>query len=105
MNLNIEARKFLRSTHSGILSTHSARFDGYPFGSVAPFVLDHHCQPVILISTLAEHTKNIALNPKVSLLVFAGAEDLQANARLTSRFIAFISIRRATLAVLAKCHG
>lgn len=83
MNLNIEARKFLRSTHSGILSTHSARFDGYPFGSVAPFVLDHHCQPVILISTLAEHTKNIALNPKVSLLVFAGAEDLQANARLT----------------------
>lgn len=83
MHLNIEARKFLRSTHSGILSTHSARFDGYPFGSVAPFVLDHHCQPVILISTLAEHTKNIAHNPKVSLLVFAGAEDLQANARLT----------------------
>ena len=83
MHLNIEARKFLRSTHSGILSTHSARFDGYPFGSVAPFVLDHHCQPVILISTLAEHTKNIAHNPKVSLLVFAGVEDLQANARLT----------------------
>ncbi|MEK9939873.1 MAG: DUF2470 domain-containing protein, partial [Methylotenera sp.] len=33
--------------------------------------------------TLAEHTKNIALNPKVSLLAFAGTEDLQANARLT----------------------
>jgi len=83
MNLNSEARRFLRSTHSGVLSTHSARFDGYPFGSVAPFVLDHDCQPVVLISTLAEHTKNIAHNPKVSLLVFAGAEDLQANARLT----------------------
>lgn len=83
MNLNIEARKFLRSTHSGILSTHSTRFDGYPFGSVAPFVLDHNCQPVILISNIAEHTKNIIANPKVSLLVFAGAEDLQANARLT----------------------
>lgn len=83
MNLSSEARKFLRSTRSGILSTHSQRYDGYPFGSVAPFVLDHHCQPVILISTLAEHTKNISLNPKVSLLVFAGADDLQANARLT----------------------
>lgn len=83
MNLSTEARKFLRSTRSGILSTHSERFEGYPFGSVAPFVLDHQCQPVILISTLAEHTKNIAANPKVSLLVFAGAEDLQANARLT----------------------
>lgn len=83
MNLSLEARKFLRSTRSGILSTHSVRFEGYPFGSVAPFVLDHDCQPIVLISNLAEHTKNIALNPKVSLLVFAGAEDLQANARLT----------------------
>lgn len=83
MNLSLEARKFLRSTHSGILSTHSASFEGYPFGSVAPFVLDHNCQPIILISNIAEHTKNITTKPKVSLLVFAGAEDLQANARLT----------------------
>jgi hypothetical protein len=83
MNLSLEARKFLRSTHSGILSTHSARLEGYPFGSVAPFVLDHNCQPIILISNIAEHTKNITINPKVSLLVFSGGEDLQANARLT----------------------
>lgn len=83
MNLSIEARKFLRSTRSGILSTHSTRLEGYPFGSVAPFVLDHNCQPIILISNIAEHTKNITINPKVSLLVFAGGEDLQANARLT----------------------
>lgn len=81
--LHLEARQFLRSTRSAILSTHSAKFEGYPFGSVAPFVLDHQCQPVILISNIAEHTKNIAANAKVSLLVFAGAEDLQANARLT----------------------
>lgn len=83
MSLALEARQFLRSMHRGILSTHSAKFDGYPFGSVAPFVLDHDCQPVILISDIAEHTKNIATNPKISLLVFAGDEDLQANARLT----------------------
>lgn len=83
MNLTLEARQFLRSTRTGILSTFSARFPEYPFGSVAPFVLDHDGQPIILISTIAEHTKNIQKNPKVSLLVFAGAEDLQANARLT----------------------
>lgn len=83
MNLNTEARKFLRATRSGILSTHSVKFEGYPFGSVAPFVLDHNCQPIILISMIAEHTKNIQLNPKVSLLAFAGEEDLQAGARLT----------------------
>lgn len=81
--LHLEARQFLRSTRTAILSTHSAKFEGYPFGSVAPFVLDHQCQPIILISNIAEHTKNIATNPKVSLLVYAGAEDLQANARLT----------------------
>ena len=81
--LHNEARQFLRSTRTAILSTHSAKFEGFPFGSVAPFVLDHQCQPIILISNIAEHTKNIAANPKVSLLVFAGAEDLQANARLT----------------------
>lgn len=83
MNLASEARQFLRSTQSGVLSTFSAKFPGYPFGSVAPFVLNHAGQPVILISTVAEHTQNIIANPKVSLLVFAGDEDLQANARLT----------------------
>ncbi|MDO9150911.1 MAG: DUF2470 domain-containing protein [Methylotenera sp.] len=82
-SLHLEARQFLRSTRTSILSTHSTKYEGYPFGSVAPFVLDHQCQPIILISNIAEHTKNIAANPKVSLLVFAGAEDLQANARLT----------------------
>jgi heme iron utilization protein len=83
MNLTTEARLFLRSTRSAILSTFSSKFAGYPFGSVAPFVLDQQAQPIILISSIAEHTKNIIANPKVSLLVFSGAEDLQANARLT----------------------
>ncbi|OQW70747.1 MAG: pyridoxamine 5'-phosphate oxidase [Proteobacteria bacterium ST_bin12] len=83
MTLATEARQFLRSTRHGILSTHSSKFAGYPFGSVTPFVLDSDCQPIILISSIAEHTKNIVVNPKVSLLIFAEGTDLQANARLT----------------------
>ncbi|MES2502181.1 MAG: DUF2470 domain-containing protein [Pseudomonadota bacterium] len=83
MALATEARQFLRSTRHGVLSTHSAKFAGYPFGSVTPFVLDSDCQPIILISSIAEHTKNISINAKVSLLVFAEGADLQANARLT----------------------
>lgn len=79
-----EARRFLRSTRSGVLSTHSARFEGYPFGSIAPFVLDHAGNPLILISTIAEHTKNIQKNPRVSLIAFdPAAPDMQAGARLT----------------------
>ncbi|MDI1298947.1 DUF2470 domain-containing protein [Methylotenera sp.] len=83
MSLAKEALQFLRSTRSGVLSTLSTKFAGYPFGSVAPFVLDHRGQPIILISTIAEHTQNIIANPKVSLLVFAGDEDMQASGRLT----------------------
>ena len=83
MSLALEARQLLRSTQSGMLSTFSTKFVGYPFGSVAPFVLDHDASPIVLISTIAEHTKNIIANPKVSLLVFAGNEDLQASSRLT----------------------
>lgn len=83
MGLASEALQFLRTTQSGVLSTFSVKFSGYPFGSVAPFVLDHSGQPVILISAIAEHTKNIIANSKVSLLVFSGDDDLQANARLT----------------------
>lgn len=83
MSIAADARQFLRTTRSGVLSTLSAKFDGCPFGSVAPFVLDQSGAPIILISALAEHTKNILANPKVSLIVLAGLEDLQENARLT----------------------
>jgi heme iron utilization protein len=83
MTLALEAQQFLLSVHKGVLSTHSAKFDGYPFGSVAPFVLNHQGMPTILISTIAEHTKNIIQNAHVSLVVFENENDLQANARLT----------------------
>lgn len=80
----IEARKFLYGTHSGVLSTISARLEGYPFGSIAPFVLDHAGNPLILISTIAEHTRNIQADPRVSLIAFDPASpDMQAGARLT----------------------
>lgn len=83
MNLSLEAQKFLFSTNKGVLSTHSSKFEGYPFGSIAPFVLNHQGMPTILISTIADHTKNIIQNNKVSLVVFNNETDLQANARLT----------------------
>lgn len=83
MSLALEAKQFLRSTRRGVLSTHSAKMAGYPFGSVAPFVVDHSGAPIILISTIAEHTKNIMQDPKVSLMVLNDEADMQANARLT----------------------
>lgn len=78
-----EARRYLRSQRYGVLSTLSKKLDGYPFGSMVPFVLDHAARPVIYISRLAEHTKNIDADPRASLLVHEPVADAQAAARLT----------------------
>ena len=78
-----EARRFVRGQHSGVLSTISKRVAGFPFGSVAPFVVDHAGCPVILISDLAEHTKNIDADPRVSLIVQPYSPDMQVVGRVT----------------------
>ncbi len=83
MNLNVEAQQFLFSAQKGVLSTHSAKFKGYPFGSVMPFVLNHQGMPAILISSIAEHTKNIMQDSHVSLMLLNDEADVQANSRLT----------------------
>lgn len=81
--LGDEARRFARAQHSGVLSTLSQRLEGFPFGSVAPFILDHAGCPVILISDLAEHTKNINADARVSLIVQPYSPDMQVAGRVT----------------------
>ena len=78
------ARRLLNHQGMGILSTHSIDVEGYPFGSIAPYCLDYESRPIILISEIAQHTRNIKRNNKVSLTVFdTSADDSQAAARLT----------------------
>lgn len=62
------ARQLLRTHRYGALSTLSKKFDGHPFGSITPYLVDHDGSPLILISALAEHTKNIQNDPRVSLI-------------------------------------
>ena len=78
------ARGLLNRESVGVLSTHSADVEGYPFGSIVPYVLGYGGEPVILISDIAQHTRNIGLDGRVSLTVFErAADDPQAAARLT----------------------
>lgn len=63
-----EARRILRAHRYGALSTLSKKFDGFPFGSITPYLVDHDGSLLIFISTLAEHTKNIRHDPRVSLI-------------------------------------
>lgn len=83
MSEGTEARRYLRRHRTGVLATVSKRLGGYPFGSVVPFVLDRDAQPVVLVSRLAEHTKNMTADPRASLLVHDAGEDVQNAARLT----------------------
>ncbi|MCY4337575.1 MAG: pyridoxamine 5'-phosphate oxidase family protein, partial [Gammaproteobacteria bacterium] len=78
------ARSLMMSEYQGILSTHSLEAQGYPFGSVTPYCFDRQGRPVIQISRIAQHTKNILADPKVSLLVMErNGDDVQANGRVT----------------------
>jgi hypothetical protein len=83
MTTGQDARRYLRAHRSGVLATLSEKLGGYPFASIVPFALDRECRPVILVSALAEHTRNLAADPRASLIVHDYADDVQAGTRLT----------------------
>lgn len=77
------ARTLVASAKSGTLSTLAVDPAGYPFGSLVTFAL-RGGHPVFLISSLAEHTKNLAKDPRASLLAWEeGQDDPLARGRLT----------------------
>jgi hypothetical protein len=57
------------------LSTISRRHPGFPFGSLMPFALDSAGRPLLLISSMAMHTQNIAADSRCSLFVMQDAPD------------------------------
>src|ERR1700722_36388 len=63
------ARTLMYLGRVGSLSTLSRKQQGFPFGSVMPYGLDDHANPVFLISTMAMHTQNVQADPRSSLLV------------------------------------
>jgi putative heme iron utilization protein len=79
----LEARRFVRRHHHGVLATLSKRLGGAPFASVCPFITDHHARPVFLISGLAEHTRNLAADPRASLIVHPCADNMYTAGRVT----------------------
>jgi hypothetical protein len=60
---------FIRQHQSGILSTHSQRYSGFPFGSVVPYLISPGGRIAIFISDLAEHTHNILADNRVALTI------------------------------------
>lgn len=59
----------LHSHGDASLATHSGTMPGYPLATQVSFAPDQHHRPLLLISKLAEHTRNLAADPRASFLV------------------------------------
>ena len=79
------ARQLWAGAFRAVLSTHSLDEQGYPFGSVVPYVLDGTGSPLLLLSHLSQHTRNIDADSRCGFLVAeAGEGDIQQLARLSA---------------------
>jgi putative heme iron utilization protein len=78
-------RRLLRAERQAVLSTLSAARHGWPFASLAPYALSCEGEPILLLAGLAQHTKNIAVDPRSCLFIQdrAAETDPQAGARAT----------------------
>lgn len=77
------ARTIVASARTGALSTIAHRPEGHPFGSVATYALDDRGRPILALSTLAEHTRNVRRDPRASLMVAEPGDDPLAVGRVT----------------------
>ena len=77
------SRRLLRSIRSGALATLDPN-DGVPFASLVTIATDVDGTPLLLLSRLSAHTRNLLQDPRCSLLFSAGGKgDPLAHPRLT----------------------
>jgi putative heme iron utilization protein len=80
-----EVRALYARERNGMLCTLSKKMAGWPFGSITPYAVAAGGEPVILISEIAEHTRNLREDARASLLIqdSQALDDPQAAARVT----------------------
>ncbi|HVY06183.1 MAG TPA: DUF2470 domain-containing protein [Burkholderiales bacterium] len=83
MSRGSEARKVVRRFTAGVLATQSQKHPGYPYASSLPFCTDQRGRVVVLISHLAEHTRNADAQRKAGFLVSPLGAGLQEQARVS----------------------
>lgn len=78
------ARRIVRAADRAVLSTATVG-EGWPYGSLVMAACDFGANPLMLISDLAEHTKNLHADARASLLFddTAGLESPLTGARVT----------------------
>ena len=82
---DLEATTLFRSCNTGILSTISKKYEGYPFGSFITYVSGRSKIIYLYLSDLAQHTKNLNFKTESCLTISktTGQKDKQNSQRLT----------------------
>ncbi|CCQ12493.1 Putative heme iron utilization protein [Pseudoalteromonas luteoviolacea B = ATCC 29581] len=75
-----EAKALLDNSEIGVLSTHSNNMKGYPFGSMVQLLSLDNGNLALFISDLAQHTKNLNQDPRLSITVLDKQQLGTANA-------------------------
>ncbi|GAA0897084.1 HugZ family protein [Pseudonocardia zijingensis] len=76
------SRTLITAVRTGSLATIGD--GGFPFGSLVAHAVDHEGRPLLLLSDLAEHSRNLAADPRASLMATeVGTGDPLALARVT----------------------
>jgi putative heme iron utilization protein len=80
-----EARALLRSGRVAVLTTLSQRRPGFPSASLVPYAISGRGEPLLLLSEIAQHTRNLEADPRACLFVYdadAAEKDPRTAARL-----------------------
>lgn len=84
MDPALRARRLVRRSTRGVISTLSREMPGFPYGSWVEYCTDHQGRPLLLLSALAEHTRNLHHHARASLT--AHGEIPAANLMAAPRF-------------------
>lgn len=80
----VTARELVRRCRTATLATIALRPAGHPYASLVAVAADARGRPLLLLSKLAEHTKNLEASAKASILFADDATtDPLASARVT----------------------
>lgn len=64
-----DALHLLHTARHATLATHASQLPGYPYATVLPCVVDAAQRPLLCVSALAEHTRNLLADGRCSLSV------------------------------------
>lgn len=80
------SRTLMAIGSGGSLATMSTECPGFPFGSLVAYSTDSQGRPIMCLSSLAEHSHNLEVDPRASLMITApedGVNDRLALSRVT----------------------